>query len=62
MARSGCQLWVDNAARARCYTHIQTYVHNKYNTVPTINHNPNTNAESNSNPTCESVYDVWCKS
>jgi len=27
-----------------------------------INHNPNTNAESNPNPTCESLYEVWCKS
>ena len=27
MARSGCQLWVDNAARARCYTHTHAHRH-----------------------------------
>jgi len=27
-----------------------------------INHNHNTNAESNSNPMCESLHEVWCKS
>jgi len=30
----------------------------KSNPVPTINHNNNTNAESNANPTCESLYEV----